>query len=179
MPSRDDRLLERFRGNPLTYAEVGATASAMPSDAHHVRRSELIGRGALCFSSTADALMSWDMHRRSGLRVAASSPGATTDATVVMRLGIGGFGVVVPCRVVYIIAEDRRIGFAYGTLPGHPESGEEAFVVELLPDDQVRVQITAFSRPARWYSRVAGPVAVRAQAMMTDRYVRALRRTTS
>jgi uncharacterized protein (UPF0548 family) len=175
VPNRDSRLVERFRGEPFTYSEVGATALIMPTDAHHVRRSELIGQGALCFSTAADVLMSWEMHRRAGLRVTASSSRATPDATVVMRIGVG-FGPVVPCRVVYIITEDRRIGFAYGTLLGHPESGEEAFVVELLPDDQVRVQITAFSRPARWYSRLGGPAALRAQAIMTERYVRALQR---
>jgi uncharacterized protein (UPF0548 family) len=31
----------------------------------------------------------------------------------------------VPCRVVYVLDEPERRGFAYGTLPGHPESGEE------------------------------------------------------
>jgi uncharacterized protein (UPF0548 family) len=31
----------------------------------------------------------------------------------------------VPCRVVYVVDEPRRAGFAYGTLPGHPEIGGE------------------------------------------------------
>ena len=36
-------------------------------------------------------------------------------------------------RVVYLVDEDGpvpRFGFAYGTLPGHAESGEERFLVE-------------------------------------------------
>jgi hypothetical protein len=37
-----------------------------------------------------------------------------------------------------------RLGLAYGTLPGHPERGEESFVIELLDDGQVRVHIVAF-----------------------------------
>ena len=32
--------------------------------------------------------------------------------------------------VVYIIHEPDRQGFAYGTLPGHPESGDEALMSE-------------------------------------------------
>jgi uncharacterized protein (UPF0548 family) len=92
-----------------------------------------------------------------------------------MRLGVAGRGLVIPCRVVYEVAEDRRIGFAYGTLRGHPERGEESFVIELLDDDSVRVQIVAFSQPARWFTRLAGPISQRAQALMTDRYIRALR----
>ncbi|MDQ1486161.1 MAG: hypothetical protein QOJ62_1854 [Actinomycetota bacterium] len=119
--------------------------------------------------------MSWQMHRRAGLRVVASVPRATPDAVVLMRLGVGPFAIRVPCRVVYTVDEERRIGFAYGTLAGHPESGEEAFVVELLPDDGVMLTITAFSRPARWYARLGGPIARRAQGLMTGRYVSAMR----
>jgi len=109
--------------------------------------------------------------------VVASQSRAAPDVVVLMRLGLGPFGISVPCRVVYEVAEPRRIGFAYGTLPGHPESGEECFVVELLDDGQVRLEITAFSRPARWFTKLGGRLGRRAQAMMTDRYVRALRRS--
>ena len=173
---RDVRWLERLRDESFTYAEVGATASAMPTGYHHVRRSELIGRGLSSFSDAAEVLMSWDMHRRAGLHVTTSAARAAPGVVVAMRLGIGGVGIGVPCRVVYEVAEERRIGFAYGTLPGHPESGEEAFVIEFLNDEHVHLHVTAFSRPARWFTRMNGPVARRAQALMTDRYVRALRR---
>ena len=33
-------------------------------------------------------------------------------------------------RVVFVIDEPGRFGFAYGTLPRHVESGEERFLVE-------------------------------------------------
>jgi uncharacterized protein (UPF0548 family) len=48
-----------------------------------------------------------------------------------------------------VIDEENRRGFAYGTPPGHPEQGEEAFVVALREDGQVTFTVTAFSRPAR------------------------------
>ena len=70
--------------------------------------------------------MTWQMHRRAGLHVAASDERAHVGAVAMMRLGPSWLGIHVPCRVVYEIAEERRRGFAYGTLPGHPESGEEA-----------------------------------------------------
>ena len=41
-----------------------------------------------------------------------------------------------PCRVVYVVDEPDRRGFAYGTLPGHPESGEELFLVRYDPDTE-------------------------------------------
>jgi uncharacterized protein (UPF0548 family) len=165
---------------PFTYADVGATASARqgePAGYHHVRRSEVIGHGLPFFASAADALMSWQMHRGAGLHVTASQSHAARDVVVLMRLGVGPFGIRVPCRVVYEVAEARRIGFAYGTLRGHPESGEERFIVELSDDEQVLLQITAFSRPGRWFTKLGGPVGRCAQALMTDRYVRTLRRS--
>ena len=36
---------------------------------------------------------------------------------VIVHLG----PVRAPCRVVYVVDEPDRRGFAYGTLPGHPE----------------------------------------------------------
>lgn len=173
--TRDQARLERLGNAPLTYSEVGATAGALPAGYHHVRRSEIIGQGFRTFTDAADALMTWQMHSRGGLKVIPSAPRAARDVVVLIRLGVAGRGLAIPCRVVYEIAEERRIGFAYGTLPGHPERGEESFVIELLDDDQVRVQIVAFSQSARWFTRLAGPMARYAQARMTDRYIRALR----
>ena len=54
-----------------------------------------------------------------------------------------------PCRVVYVVDEPDRRGFAYGTLPGHAESGEELFLVRYDPaTDEVYAEVTAFSRHA-------------------------------
>jgi uncharacterized protein (UPF0548 family) len=172
--NRDRDRLERLGLEPLTYSEVGATAGPLPAGYHHVRRSEIIGHGSGAFAEAADALMTWQMHSRARLRVVASAPRAARDVVVLMRLGIAGRGLVIPCRVVYEIVEARRVGFAYGTLHGHPECGEESFVVELLDDDEVRLLIVAFSRPARWFTRLGGPISRRAQAIMTNRYFRAL-----
>lgn len=172
---RDQARLKRLGDAPLTYPEVGATAGTLPAGYHHVRRCEVIGQGPDAFAEAADVLMSWQMHSRAGLRVIASAPRAAPDVVVLMQLGVAGRGLVVPCRVVYVVAEERRIGFAYGTLPGHPECGEESFVIELLDDDRVRVQIIAFSQSARWFTRLGGPISRRAQAFMTDRYIGALR----
>jgi uncharacterized protein (UPF0548 family) len=61
-------------------------------------------------------------------------------------------------RIVYVIDEPRRFGFAYGTLPGHAERGEECFSVEHLDDDTVWYDVRAFSQPRYWGARVAYPV---------------------
>ena len=68
-------------------------------------------------------------------------------ATVVVTLGTGLASIVAPCRIIAVVDETARFGFAYGTLPGHPEQGEESFIATLAEDGLVRFGIKAFSRP--------------------------------
>ncbi len=77
-------------------------------------------------------------------------------------------------RVVYVIDEPTVRGFAYGTLKGHPESGEEAFLVELHDDGSVWFVVRAFSRGATRLYRLVGPVLRITQWVYTRRYLRAL-----
>jgi uncharacterized protein (UPF0548 family) len=80
----------------------------------------------------------------------------------------------VPARVVYVIDEPLRKGFAYGTLPGHPETGEEAFIVEYRDDDSVWLTIRSFSRPSSWVFWLGYPLVRLMQEVYTARYERAL-----
>jgi uncharacterized protein (UPF0548 family) len=158
----------------LTYREVGATAGVLPDGYHHIRRRLVLGSGRERFAHAAEALMGWEMHRRAGLTVDTSSPRVTTGAEVVLGWGVGPARLRAPCRVVLTVDEPSARGFAYGTLAGHPESGEESFVVR-LDGDIVRLDIVAFSRPARWYSRLGAPVSRLVQDRITLRYLAALR----
>ena len=109
----------------LTYRDVGATAGPLPDGYHHVRKSAVIGRGRPRFEDAAAKVMRWGMLRGAGVRVEASSEVAAVGSEVLVGIG----PLRAPCRVVYVIDEADRRGFAYGTLPGHPESGEELFAV--------------------------------------------------
>jgi uncharacterized protein (UPF0548 family) len=75
--------------------------------------------------------------------------------------------MVSACRIVYRIDDDgptKRFGFAYGTLPDHPESGEERFMVEWSQaDGSVWYDILAFSRPYQLLTRLAYPLVRRFQ----------------
>jgi uncharacterized protein (UPF0548 family) len=75
---------------------------------------------------------------------------------------------------MYTTATTTRFGFAYGTLPGHPEQGEEAFHVN-FEDGQVLAEIVAFSRPADLPTRLAGPLARQVQKAATKRYIDGIR----
>lgn len=166
-------MVTRLRTAEPTYREIGATAGVLPDGYRHLRRTVRIGSGPAVFEAAATAVLGWQVQLRAGLRVSASS--ATAQAGTVVTLGLGLLPLTAPCRVVYVVADLRRRGFAYGTLPGHPESGEESFVVEHQDDDMVSFTITAFSRPATPLARAAGPVGVAVQHWITARYLRALR----
>jgi uncharacterized protein (UPF0548 family) len=157
---------------PLTYREVGATASGeRPTGYHHQHVERQIGTGRERFEKAADAVLRWGMQRGSGLGVQASSEVVELDAIVVVRLGF----LPAPCRVVYVIDEPDIRGFGYGTLPGHPECGEERFVVRRDPaTDEVFAEVSAFSRPATWWSKAGGPVVKLGQRLIAQRYLRAV-----
>ncbi len=93
---------------------------------------------------------------------------------LILGLGAGPLRVNAPCRVVYAIDEPDRRGFDYGTLPDHPECGEEAFIIERHADGTVSFTITAFSRPASRQAKLAGPAGRAIQRQTTNRYLRAL-----
>jgi uncharacterized protein (UPF0548 family) len=172
LPNRE---AEQLRNAGFTYSEVGSTrGDTMPSGYRSLRRGLRIGAGSERFEQAARVLLGWDMHRRAGLRVRTSNEHVVQGAVAVLRLGVGGLGVSAPVRVVYLVDEPRRKGFAYGTLPGHPESGEEAFVAELHDDSAVTFTITAFSRPSTLLARVGGPVGSAIQSWVTNRYLRAV-----
>ncbi len=132
---------DRLLAADLTYAEAGATAGLLPRGYHHLRRTVAISAGTEEFAAAADALMSWQVHARAGLRVSASA-----------------------------LTAER------GTLPGHPERGEEAFVVSRGPDAAVTFTVTAFSRPASALAMLAGPLGRAVQSRITGRYLEALSR---
>lgn len=160
----------------LTYAEVGATRSGgLPEGYHHLRRRYDMGRGA-DLARAADALLTWRVHAALGLAPKATAPRAAKGVIVVSRLGAGPLALPAPCRVVWAVEQDRRAGFAYGTLRGHPESGEESFLLEVADDGSMSFTVESFTRPGRWYTRAAWPLAALAQRLFVRLYASALRR---
>lgn len=81
-------------------------------------------------------------------------------------IGFGPMQVIAPCRIVYLLDEPDRFGFAYGTLPGHPELGEESFMVD-RQGDETFFRIVAFSRPAEWLTRLGAPISRRVRRHFT------------
>jgi uncharacterized protein (UPF0548 family)/cold shock CspA family protein len=177
-PVRQDtsRILTELADAPLTYPEVGATRDdSMPAGYGHLQRDFMLGSGQAVFDRAAAGLLGWHIHVAAGLTVITSTATATTGVVAVLQAGVGPLKLKIPGRVVYTVTEPGRQGFAYGTLPGHPEQGEEAFLVTLTDTGAVRATIRAFSRPATLLARAGGPMTRVFQQYATNRYVKALR----
>lgn len=128
-----------------------------------------VGTGFRAFTAAADAVCAWRLHAGMHVRPQADRPRAEPGARVTVHLGPrrpGWLCIAAPCEVVWTVDEPRRRGWAYGTLPGHPERGEESFIVEWDGPDSpdgadgggVWLTVRAFSVGGRWYSRAAGPL---------------------
>lgn len=167
--------------NAFTYPEVGATrrAGQLPPPGYHLLRVRArVGRGPEAFARAGGAVLGWRMHRALGVRMDTVAAEAAPGVRVVVGIGVGPLRITAPCEVVWTVRDEDRIGFAYGTLPGHPERGEESFIVARDPDGSVWLEVTAFSQPAAWYTRAAGPLGRLAQRTYAHRCGQVLRRLT-
>jgi uncharacterized protein (UPF0548 family) len=135
-----------------------------------------LGTGVATFGRAVVGLQTWRAHLFHGVRVIPQATRVETGATVLVALGWSQLAIVVPCRVVGVIDEAARWGFAYGSLPGHLEQGEEAFVVSIAEDGSVAFEISSFSRPADRLLRLSGPFGRILQRAGSHGYLRALRR---
>ena len=157
-----------------TYAEVGATRSVsmLPGSMTTLRLRRRVGDRS-DFEAAADFVLRFGMQRGAGLAVHSDSTYAREgeQATVVIRCG--PVHLHAPTRIVYVVEEEHRRGFAYGTLAGHPECGEEAFLVQ-RDADSTWAEVRAFSRAGRWITRLGGPVARLAQRRVASGYLDAV-----
>lgn len=159
----------------LSYSEVGATlADSMPGGYRHSERRVRVGKGREAFERAADAVMAWQIHRGAGLTVLASDEQAECDEVAVVRLTIGPVHIDGPNRVVAVLDEPNRRGFAYGTLHGHPERGEQAFIVDIDDQEVVTFTVRSFTKRASLLALAGGPLNARIQDRIAERYLMAL-----
>ena len=133
-------------------------------------RSRDVG-DADAFDLVAEALLTWEVHRRTGFRIVSAPPRAVVGAEFVARAPF--VPVTSHCEVTELIDSVGRVGFTYRTLPGHPLDGEETFLVERHGDRTI-FSVSERSRPARFVTRLPGARLI--QARINERYLDAAER---
>ena len=158
--------LEAARNLPLTYGIPFVTEDGSsiqhPGFTRDHTRSE-IGHGEAAFAAAKSVFQNWQQFDLGWVRVANPDARVDPDQLVAVEAHTPGFSrlglwSVNISRILYVIDEPTRFGFAYGTTPLHVESGEERFLVELYPvSSAVFYDVLAISRPAHWLARLAYP----------------------
>ncbi|HWB10828.1 MAG TPA: DUF1990 domain-containing protein [Pirellulales bacterium] len=161
------RFLSEQAELPFSYSAVGATADTPPDDfvVDHTRIR--LGKGEAVFLAAKGVLQRWEQFRLGWVEAwSPDTPIRPGEVVAVMGRAMGLWWLN-SCRIVYVVDEAgpiTRFGFAYGTLPGHVESGEERFLIEWhRAENCVWYDIVAFSRPNHILTRLAYPVARRLQ----------------
>lgn len=178
-------VLDRSIGAEPAYPDLGATRAAaldgapLPGGWSHLRHTARVGHGPEALAAAGRCIRGWGVHRGAGITVTASAPVADVGVTTVSGIGVGPLRLAAPCRVLWTVDEPGRVGFAYGTLPGHPELGEEAFVASTDAAGDVWFTVLAFSRAGRWYTRVTAPLVRVFQRLAARAYARSVRRACS
>ena len=177
-PARErdlEALLERARTDALTYTPAGISIGDRAPSGLRRRHWTTPLAGTNAFEHAEAALRSWAMHRGAGLRVAADGAIAVgTNVAFSAPLPIGF--VDGTCRIVLVVDEPNRYGFAYGTLSVHPERGEQAFIVSRDAGGNARLDVEGVSRPAHRLARLVPWYADRLQDQGVRRYLAAMRR---
>jgi uncharacterized protein (UPF0548 family) len=157
-------------GDP-SYRHVGSTLREGPVPGIPDRSFSIEVPGSRAAASST--LRRWAPH--AGIRARILPNGAVPEAgtTLLVVAPFGPFEMAVPDRIVAVVDEPERVGFAYGTLAGHAEVGEEAFLAEQIAPGRLRLTVRVHARPATVLARLGGPVVTRLQGAAARRYLSA------
>ena len=146
---------------PVSYGEVGASKSAIPSGYPINHHRVQLGKGENTFARAKTAIQNWAMYLLEWTRLRPLDAPVIVGEVVCVVVNHGFCWSLNPCRIIYLLEEKgaiERFGFAFGTLPGHSEEGEERFVVEWHHgDDSVWYELLSFARPHHVLAKIGFP----------------------
>jgi len=173
-----ERIRTHYRDLPLTYTEVGCSRDSAPPGFVVDNYRVCLGCGAEVFNRARQAICDWKVLSLGWVEPCWPEQPLQKGVLVGTMARVFGLWAVNLCRIVYVVKEEGpvcRFGFAYGTLPGNAECGEERFLVEWRQaDNSVWYEIRAVSKPGGWLTRVAYPLARRLQRRFGRDSMRAL-----
>lgn len=152
----------------VTYPHVGSTTAGTAPVGVGVVELHRSVEGTLERARTT--LSAWTPHSGIDAQVVPDGPPAL-DAMVCVVARWGPIEICAPNRIVTVIDEPDRFGFAYATLPGHPESGEELFLAEQEDGGRVGLSIVAHADPVAPAARLGAPLARAVQRAATRHYL--------
>jgi uncharacterized protein (UPF0548 family) len=156
------QFLVKQKGLNFTYSAIGATATNPPAGyvVDHTRIN--LGDGEKVFEEAKSAIRHWQHFQLGWVDVSPTNTTIQKGEVIAVMGHVLGLWWLNACRIVYVVDEVgpvTRFGFAYGTLPGHAESGEERFQIEWdRSTNEVCYDILAFSRPNYFVTKLGYPL---------------------
>jgi uncharacterized protein (UPF0548 family) len=102
------------------------------------------------------------------------TPFVAPGTSVRLHGRVGGLRADGELRVISVIEEPRRTGFAIGTVSGSVVSGEELLVLDWRDNDEVWFTVRAFDRPTGLLYRMFRGLVRRRRRELFQRYLRAI-----
>ncbi|MBK8302107.1 MAG: DUF1990 domain-containing protein [Chloracidobacterium sp.] len=150
--------LRGCEADSFSYAEVGASRDEPPAGYHVDHNRVLLGYESDTWERSRQAIRGWKMFEVDGIELCYPDAPIEVGRNVAPLAKHLGFYSLNACRIVYVIDEANRFGFAYGTLSEHAEKGEERFTVEFCQETrEVWYEVVAFSRPASLLVKLGYP----------------------
>jgi len=147
--------LKERESDSFSYPEVGATRDVPPAGYDIDHNRILLGSGDDAFERAKTAIREWKMFDVPGIELLFPDTPIEVGRVVAPLAYHLGFYSLNSARIVYVIDEHHRFGFAYGTLTEHAEIGEERFSVEFHPaTGEVWYDVFAFSRPGNIFVKL-------------------------
>lgn len=162
-PAAVQQFLTVHADDGFTYDAVGRAGDFQPPGFDRDVRREIIGHGERDFCVARDIFRRWGQFPAPWTEIHPRNAPIRSGESLAMLARAHGLWWTNACRIVYVIDEPARFGFAYGTLAEHVECGEEQFLLELADDGAVWYDLRSFSRPRLRVVRLFYPLARRLQ----------------
>jgi uncharacterized protein (UPF0548 family) len=144
---------------PYSYPEVNASKTEQVEGYDNDHNKIYLGKGETIWQNAKIALKNWQQFPQDWTTTLPQKTPLKNNKTVAVFFRMFGIWWMNAARIVYTLDDAQRFGFAYGTLPGHVERGEECFWIEKEADGSIFYHIRAFSRPRFWMARLGYPIA--------------------
>ena len=160
-PTRDtiDRFIEDAKHQSFSYPEIGSSQTSPPPGYNIDHNRIQLGSGHDAFQAARQGIREWKMFAFPWIDLCRPDTPIEVGQTVAILARHFGFYSLNASRIVYVIDEHDRYGFAYGTLTEHGEIGEERFSVEYhTGTGEVWYDLFAFSRPGHILAKLGYPL---------------------
>ncbi len=154
-----ERFLAETASSAFSYPDVGLSRIGAPEGYTTDHNRIVIGHGDGDWEKAKEAIRNWKMFDFEWVELCWPNTPIEENQNVAVMIRHFGFYSLNAAKIVYVIDEPERFGFAYGTLLDHGESGEERFSVEISEQTgDVWYDLYAFSKPKHILAKLGYPL---------------------